>query len=144
MIDVEIEQSAIVSIACIPKTRLLYSYIINDGEMHTMKNDDLRKWLGELVQPKKFQINDFVYKFAYFIVMVPSQEVEELQVNANEERQRRKEEIRQTSRTQNFKILERNTVSLSSRYIYSSASNEKSSELGLARLLKQISSKRIG
>lgn len=130
------QDKAIVSIAVIPRSVLYCQYIINDGEIHIMKTAALTEWLKSIVPSKHRLIEELMHRFAYILILPEGEEIHELEMDTESERQALKEKMRTDLRS--GKILLQNTVILKSRYISSSPSAEDDTTAWRQRFAKMM------
>lgn len=84
----------ITTIYVAPRNQFYAQYIINDGDPHAMKYDDLYYFLLKHVPKQSAKISKFVYGFRYFLVVVPENKVVELKFDLKAEREKLRQELK--------------------------------------------------
>jgi len=88
-----------IKIICIlPRSRKYCRYVINDGEVHSKKYEDLRKFLISLAPTLAFEITRKIQTFSYFLLLVEEQQIIDLAVDIRD----RVDQIKKTFK--NFNI----------------------------------------
>ena len=80
------ESLQITTVITIPRTPRNARYILNDGSSHVLKYGDLEIFLKKLIPSKSDLINEYLYSFQHFYMVVPEMLVEKFVFDFDGER----------------------------------------------------------
>lgn len=92
------ESLQITTVIIIPRTPRYARYILNDGSSHALKYEALEIFLKKLIPSKSDVINEYLFSFQHFYMVVPEMLVEKFVFDFDGER----EKFRKQNRLRQF------------------------------------------
>lgn len=90
----KIEGESIETVTIIPKNRYHCRFIINDGNVHVQRYDDLTKFLIQLCPALSFKIAEQMIKFRSFILFTKQNRIHPLEFDVDTEKELLKEKLK--------------------------------------------------
>jgi len=89
-----------------PKDSSRWKYIVNNGRVHSMESDDLKRYLIELAPKLSRKILELMESFQMFLLDVDNQEILKIKTNQEEIEKFQRSSFLKMSRDYNTKIVE--------------------------------------